>query len=76
MVFDPRTSVLLHEKTFVHRTTGEIDSGRAEQIVLYDPQSLTDLLREGGFVDVQTYEGWTSQPYAGGDVLVATARPA
>lgn len=76
LMLDPNTNVMTHEKTFIHRTSGKIDSGRFEQIVLYDPQSLTDLLHEGGFVDVRTYEGWTSQPYAGGDVLVATARPA
>lgn len=61
--------VLRHEKTFVHRDDGRIDEGRVESLYLYTPQEVTELL--GGEADLR--EGWSQQPYAGGDVLVALA---
>lgn len=61
--------VLRHEKTFVHRHDGRIDEGRVESLYLYTPEELTELL--GGEADLRA--GWTEQPYAGGDVLVALA---
>jgi SAM-dependent methyltransferase len=73
--FDARTDVLTHAKTFVHRTRGEIDEGRRERILLYTAGSLRHALSRAGFVGVELFEGWTAAPYAGGDVLVATARP-
>jgi SAM-dependent methyltransferase len=73
--FDAGTGVLDHAKTFVHRTTGEIDDGRRERILLYTPQSLAAAVAAAGFEDTQLYEGWTAEPYAGGDILVAVARP-
>jgi SAM-dependent methyltransferase len=66
--------VLTHAKTFVHREDGRIDEGRSEQLFLYTPESLTERL--AGFADVSLREGWTDEPYAGGDVLVAIARRA
>ena len=65
--------VLAHEKTFVHRTTGEVDSGRRERLLLYTPESITALLEEAGFRDLELLEGWTRSRYAGGDELVVTA---
>jgi SAM-dependent methyltransferase len=65
--------VLAHEKTFVHRTTGEVDSGRREQLQLYTPESITALLEEAGFRDLELFEGWTRSRYADGDELVVTA---
>lgn len=70
---DPTTQVLTHSKTFIHRTTGEVDTGRRERLLLYTPESLTALLDAASFADVALWEGWTAAPYAGGDVLVATA---
>jgi SAM-dependent methyltransferase len=65
--------VLAHEKTFVHRTTGEVDSGRRERLQLYTPESITALLEEAGFRDLELFEGWTQSRYAGGDELLVTA---
>jgi SAM-dependent methyltransferase len=66
--------VMSHEKTFVHRTSGEIDSGRREHLYLYKPAEVEDLLRRGGFDEVRLHEGWTDAPYQGGEVLVVSAR--
>jgi SAM-dependent methyltransferase len=65
--------VLAHGKTFVHRTTGEVDSGRREQLQLYTPESIRSLLQAAGFRDLELFEGWTRGHYAGGDELVVTA---
>jgi SAM-dependent methyltransferase len=65
--------VLSHEKTFIHRTTGEVDVGRRERLQLYTPEALESLLGEAGFRDVGFFEGWTSDRYAGGEELVVTA---
>lgn len=65
--------VLMHAKTFVHRHDGTVDDGRRERIYLYTPDSLTALLADAGLDDVRLYEGWSDQPYDGGEVLVATA---
>lgn len=69
-------SVLTHEKTFVHRISGEIDEGRSERLRIYEPQEVTDLLQRTGFANAQVFEGWTGEPYGGGDVLVVSARAA
>lgn len=65
--------VLTHAKTFVHRTEARIDEGRVERLLLYTPDSLSALLTAAGFGEVALHEGWTPAPYAGGEVLVATA---
>jgi hypothetical protein len=36
-------------------------------------ESLMQLLAGVGFRDVRLYEGWSTEPYRGGEVLVATA---
>jgi SAM-dependent methyltransferase len=69
-----REGVLTHAKTFIHRETGEIDSGRSELLHLYDEAELRELLEAAGFRSVECREGWTAEPYAGGEVLVALAR--
>jgi SAM-dependent methyltransferase len=71
---DTETAVLTHAKTFVHRTTGEVDEGRRERILLYTEQSIAQALAAAGLDAVELFEGWTARPYSGGDVLVATAR--
>jgi SAM-dependent methyltransferase len=64
--------VLSHEKTFIHRTTGEVDAGRRERLQLYTPEALESMLGEAGFHDVAFFEGWTADRYTGGDQLVVT----
>jgi SAM-dependent methyltransferase len=66
--------VLTHAKTFVHRHDGSIDEGRRERLLLYTPASLTTLLEQAGLEDIRLYEGWSEQRYAGGEVIVATAK--
>jgi SAM-dependent methyltransferase len=73
---DGERAVLDHRKTFVHRTTGEIDTGRSERLRLYDAPSLSALLGAAGFDRVELHGGWDGGPYADGAdaTLVATAR--
>lgn len=66
--------VLTHRKTFVHRTEGTIDEGRSERLRLYDADELAALAAEAGFAEPEAFEGWTADPYTGGEVLVLTAR--
>jgi SAM-dependent methyltransferase len=70
---DEDSQVLTHEKTFIHRTNGIIDSGRRERLYLYTEKVLTKLLVEAGFEGIGAYEGWGAEPYAGGEVMVVTA---
>jgi SAM-dependent methyltransferase len=70
---DRATGVLTHRKTFVHRTTGEIDEGRREALRLYATDDLVALLQEAGFGDVETFAGWNGAPYDDGELLVVTA---
>ena len=71
---DRAGEVLTHTKTFVHRTTGEIDEGRMERLFLYTPDSIGVVLRDAGFTEVQLYEGWSADRYCGGEVMVVQAR--
>jgi SAM-dependent methyltransferase len=66
--------VLVHRKTFVHRSDGTVDAGRRERLRLYVPAELDALLADVGLTDVEHHDGWTGRPYAGGDHLVVTAR--
>jgi SAM-dependent methyltransferase len=70
---DATGGVLTHEKTFVHRTDRRIDSGRHERLYLYTEETLMELLLDAGFETVRAYEGWSAEPYAGGEVMVVTA---
>jgi SAM-dependent methyltransferase len=74
VVLEHDGQVLTHNKTFIHRETGEVDSGRSEKLHLYTPESIAHLLEEAGFEDASAFEGWTDAPYAGGDSMVVTAR--
>jgi SAM-dependent methyltransferase len=67
-------AVLTHHKTFVHRTSGQIDSGRTERLRIYEPDGLAQMVARAGFDSVESHDGWSDDPYAGGDVLVLTAR--
>ena len=69
---DEAGEILTHEKTFIHRTSGIVDSGRLERLYLYTAQTVTRLLLEAGFGDVRAYEGWTTDAYDGGEVMVVT----
>jgi len=71
---DDDGAILTHSKTFVHRSTGEIDEGRREQLYLYTPDSIDATLRRAGFREISLYEGWTSDPYRGGEVMVVAAQ--
>jgi SAM-dependent methyltransferase len=67
-------TVLSHRKTFVHRTSGEIDEGRSERLVIYTPDAIETLLRDAGFGEIETFAGWDGARYAGGELLVVAAR--
>lgn len=74
VVLEREGSVLVHNKTFIHRETGEVDSGRSERLFIYTPESIAELLAQAGFDGVRTFEGWTPRtPYAGGDSMVVIA---
>jgi len=68
--------ILIHDKTFVHRTSGQVDAGRRERIRLYTATEISDLLACAGFADVELHEGWTEHPYEHGESMVVTARRA
>jgi SAM-dependent methyltransferase len=65
---------LTHRKTFIHRSDGEVDEGREERLTLYDAASAAALLTAAGLTDIGAFEGWSDQPYSGGETLVITAR--
>jgi SAM-dependent methyltransferase len=67
--------VLIHDKTFIHRTTGHIDGGRRERLKLYTSEAIEEVLDGAEFCDIKCYEGWTRRRYAGGRSMVVTARP-
>jgi ubiquinone/menaquinone biosynthesis C-methylase UbiE len=69
-------AVLTHHKTFVHRTSGAIDSGRTERLRIYEPSEIVELLEDAGFASIELWQGWSDESYAGGDVLVVSARAA
>jgi SAM-dependent methyltransferase len=73
---DDDREILTHTKTFVHRTSGEIDQGRREQLYLYTPDSIDAILRSAGFKKVRLYEGWSADSYRGGEVMVVAAQRA
>lgn len=68
--------VLIHAKTFIHRTSGHVDAGRRERLALYSEAELRNLVRSAGFTDIFCREGWTDRPYDGGESMVLTARRA
>jgi SAM-dependent methyltransferase len=66
--------ILSHAKTFIDRTTGEVDSGRRERLKLYSEKEARALLAEAGLTEVTCREGWADRPYDGGAAMVITAR--
>jgi len=66
--------VLVHNKTFIGREDGRVDSRRSERMVVYPPARLEQMLSAAGFTDVRLFEGWTEAAYAGGETMVVTAR--
>lgn len=73
VVLERDGEVLVHNKTFIHRETGEVDSGRSERLFIYTPDSISALLVAAGFEEPRACEGWTETPYSGGDSMVVTA---
>jgi SAM-dependent methyltransferase len=74
---NPRGPTLLHRKTFVARVGGAIDTGREEELRLFDAASLTQLLEAaGGFGAPELLADWRGTPYDGGDLLILRARRA
>jgi SAM-dependent methyltransferase len=71
---DESGDVLTHEKTFIHRTNGRIDSGRRERIYLYSEERAREALTSARFREIRVYESWSGEPYGGGEVMVVTAR--
>jgi SAM-dependent methyltransferase len=69
------SQVLTHRKTFVHRTTGEIDDTRGEHLRLYDGPSVTTALSQAGFGGVELFGDWAGKAYEPSDeLLIAVAR--
>jgi SAM-dependent methyltransferase len=69
------SQILTHRKTFIHRTTGEIDDSRCEHLRLYDGPSVTTALAEAGCGDVDLFGDWTGKPHEPSDeLLIAVAR--
>src|SRR5262249_19494651 len=66
--------VLEHRKTFIHRETGEVDSGRTETLQLYSVDEIEKLLSEAGFEGAAAHQGWTPEPYRDDESMVVTAR--
>jgi SAM-dependent methyltransferase len=67
-------NVMVHRKTFVHRTAGIIDEGRCERLAIHTPADIRAWCRDAGFADVGLFEGWTRDPYRGGATLVVVAK--
>jgi SAM-dependent methyltransferase len=66
--------VLLHEKTFIHRETGEVDAGRAERLQLYSPSDILGLLERAGYEGTEARQGWSAEPYSDDESMVVIAR--
>ena len=51
-----------------------IDEGRVERLHLYTQERMRHVLGAASFREVRFYEGWSEEPYRGGEVMVVTAR--
>lgn len=69
-------NVLIHHKTFIHRTENIVDEGRSERLALYATADIAAMVEAEGFTDVELREGWTKVRYADGPCLVVEARRA
>lgn len=65
--------ILSHEKIFVHRDSGEIDTGRRERLYLYSDAEIRELLASAGFERIECRQGWSEDPYSDGELMVVTA---
>jgi SAM-dependent methyltransferase len=68
--FSPDTQILTHRKTFVHRTSGEIDVGRSEHVRLHDRATVEEQLRAAGFAGIAAYGDWSGRAHQTGDELL------
>lgn len=66
--------ILTHIKTFIHRTTGQVDTGRRERLMIYSMQEISHILRHAGFDQIVGHEGWTETSYESAETMVVTAR--
>lgn len=66
-------NVLTHKKIFVHRTDGQIDEGRAERLALYSPDDIEAMCSTAGFHEIHFFDGWSAEPYDGGETMVVVA---
>jgi SAM-dependent methyltransferase len=75
--FSPNTQILTHHKTFVHRTTGEIDEGRKEHIRLYDQSTIRTELQTAGYRNIAIHGDWTGRTFQTDDeqLIVTAHRP-
>ncbi len=71
LTIDDAGEILTHEKTFIHRVSGQVDSGRRERLFLYTKASITALLEPAGFRDIATSSAWGAM--ADEDLLIVTA---
>lgn len=75
LIYDAGRRMLTHRKTFVHRTSGEIDDTRREHLRLYDAGELGAELRSAGFADVETHGDWSgASPSPNDELLIVRAR--
>jgi SAM-dependent methyltransferase len=75
LTLDGESGVLTHHKTFVHRSTGEVDASRREHLRLYDGPALRQALVAAGFGDVELFGDWAGRRYEPDDeLLIAAAR--
>jgi SAM-dependent methyltransferase len=66
-------NVMVHRKTFVHRTDGTVDEGRCERLAIHAPADIRAWCHEAGFAEVELFEGWTRDAYCGGATMVVVA---
>lgn len=74
--YDETTGLLHHQKTFIHRTTGEVDDSREETVRIWTNDELAALVKSAGFVPLSLHDRWSDAPPAPGSpavVLVAAA---
>ncbi len=75
LTYDAGRRVLTHRKTFVHRTSGEIDDSRREHLRLYDAAEIEADLRAAGYEGTELYGDWSGAPCSPDDeLLVVCAR--
>lgn len=75
--FSSQNQILTHSKTFIHRTSGEIDAGRREHLRLYDETTIRQELEAAGYREIAAYGDWTGRPHRPDDErLIVTARRA